>query len=176
MKIIISGSASCGKTSVINELATRGSKVFEDSARKVLTERKNHLPLRPEIEFRQNKILKLQKINEEEPSKELTFFDYGLIDILSYTQHLSKKKTKFPSDLSLKYGMVFLLDRIPWIKDDIRVESNNQEAEEIHKLIENNYKKFGYTPISVPALPVKERVDFILDKIRTSSFRKKIVA
>ena len=71
MKIVISGSASCGKTSVINELASRGFKVFEDTPRKILTERKNHLALRPEIELRQEKVISLQIAKEKIPDLKL---------------------------------------------------------------------------------------------------------
>lgn len=168
MKIVISGSASCGKTSVINELRKLGYNVLGDVARPILEQRKYHLPLRVEKEYRQKKVIETHIKNEESIKylKEPVFLDYGLVDARVYSKYLLDYYLPIPEKNLKSYDFVFLLDRLPWIDDGIRVENNESEAIEIHNNIEKEYKKLGYSPIKVPAIPVKKRVDFILNHLK----------
>ena len=168
MKIVISGSGSCGKTAVINELKNRGYKTISDTAREVLQQRKYHLPLRIESEFREKTIIERQIKKESEiKSNEVVFLDYGLVDAKIYVKFLlNTSSIIIPEKLLKSYDQVFLLDRLPWIKDGIRVEANQEQAIKIHNMIEAEYKNLGYSVIKVPAMPVNQRVDFILNNFR----------
>jgi predicted ATPase len=75
-------------------------------------------------------------------------------------------------DFKGRYSGLFVTEKLPWKKDEIRIEKDDREVEEIHDKIVDAYKNHGYEPISVPAFygsleeAVGKRVEFILEKIK----------
>jgi predicted ATPase len=59
------------------------------------------------------------------------------------------------------YAAVFLFDRLPIVQDGVRVE-DAQQADEIDRMLMQDYTALGYAPVRVPVIPVEERTDFIL--------------
>ncbi len=167
MKVVITGSASCGKTCLLKELSERGFKIVGDNARAVLEERKSYAPVRGEVRYRQTEIIRRQVLKEEEIEdlEEPVFLEYGLIDTLVYTKHLINETIEIDHDLLKGYDFIFILERLPFIQDGVRVEKNDKEAIEVQNKIFDAYVKVGYKPIIVPVLSVKERADFVLEKV-----------
>ena len=168
MKVVITGPGSCGKTSLIQEFKKRGFKIIPDHPREVLEERKNFIPIKPEIEYRQNLILEKQikKESEISSSDEIVFLEYGMIDIQVYSEYLTGESIKIKKELLKNYDIIFILECLPWINDGIRVESNEENTYKIREMMFEKYMNYGFNPISVPILPVKERADFILEEIK----------
>jgi len=171
-KYVITGAASCGKTTLINELKQRGFPVLKEVARGVLEERK-HIPISQEECIERQCIMLARQIQQESNADGLTFLDRGVCDIVAYSKHLvgfipqAVKNTQ----LDGRYSAVFILDRLPFEHDGLRVERGDDEAEEIHKKIILAYKEYNYSIINVPVFPepkqdaIRQRADYILNKI-----------
>jgi len=165
-KIVIAGGPCCGKSTLIKELKKRGYYVIEESAREVLAEN-----IKIEYEEIQIKIFRKQLEKEteaEEKTGGLIFLDRGHIDGIAYCQlrlgFIPEPLRSF--DFKNQYDFIFILDLLPFENDGLRVEKDNTEAKKIHEAIISTYKSFDYNLIIVPVMPIKERVDYILEKIK----------
>jgi predicted ATPase len=168
---VITGGPSSGKTTLIRELKDRGYKTVLESAR-------NYIDLQlingrdiEEIRLRQSqlqhKILDRQIETERNlDPDELTFLDRATPDSLAYYLHLGiKPDEKLVEWLkSAKFKKVFILDLLPLINDEVRVE-NRSEQLAIHARLIEVYKEYGEDLVFVPVLPPKERTDFVLSHL-----------
>ena len=159
-KFVITGGPCTGKTSVINELE-KEFKVIHETARQLL----NKGFQGRSFEF-YNAIFEKQLENEEKLRnfREVVFLDRGIPDILAYFKLMDFKvpfKLKEKSKLyQTNYEIIFLLDFVPYIKDEIRKE-NQEEALVIHNMLYEFYDSLGYRIIRVPLMSIKERVEYI---------------
>ncbi len=175
---IVTGGASCGKTTVIKGLEQRGYEVNHELARRVLEERRSRgiltNPNDDERDFTNFEVELYSRQLEIErqtlTSKRLTFGDRASADILAYCKHFLGK---IPSEIDPfelpRYDGVFVLEMLPFEKDGIRLEKNQDEAMRIHDTIIKTYQMLGYEPTIVPMAKSKnhaltERVDFILER------------
>lgn len=161
-KIVLTGGPCSGKTTTIKELENRGFPVIHEAARKVISKNKN-LPL---IEF-QRKVFEIQLEQEKSKSDEIVFLDRGILDGVAYLRIGLRYIPQFLDsyDFRNKYDHVFLLERFPLVLDGERLESNDNEAENIHNHIFQAYSDYGYSPIRVPRMSIEERINFILNNI-----------
>jgi predicted ATPase len=101
------------------------------------------------------------------------FLDRGIIDMLVYSKKLLGENP-YPTE-SIKfrgrYELVFLLDPFPLVDDGIRWE-DEKTAREIHEEMNQEYSRFGYSPIRVPIFTassleeeINKRADFIINQI-----------
>lgn len=167
-KYVLTGGPASGKTSVINELKKRGFSVIDEVARKVIDERKHLMINETEKIIRQEIIFQRQlDIEKEFENINLLFLDRGVIDNLAYCYHLLENVPKSISsfNFSNRYDGIFVLDRLPFEQDGLRVEKDDEEADKMHRTIINTYKKNGYELTFVPIIPIKERADFILNNL-----------
>lgn len=169
---VITGAPSSGKTSVIDELSKRGYPIQTEVARELIEECLRHGMTLAEIrgaeyvQELQRKILRFKLAREAAlDEKKLVFADRGTPDSIVYFKlaGIDAKQAIEASHL-YHYRAVFMLDRLPLVKDGVRSESDAQ-AEKIGDQIESAYRALGYELIPVPVLPVPERVDFILQKL-----------
>ena len=172
IKHVITGGPCAGKTSVINELRKRNLEVIEEFARRVIAERK-HLPATAEEFAARERMIFYRQLFEEDAldRKNLSrcdlFLDRGLLDTIAYSIHyLGKSFDDFNSHVHGRYASVFILERLPFVDDGLRIESGEEEAQKLHDRLMECYVSHGYTPIIVPVMPVKERVEFILKNIK----------
>ncbi len=119
-----------------------------------------------------NKQLEKENILGAESQEGLLFLDRGAIDILAYCLfYLGFVPYEILSQnqgLANRYNMVFVLDKLPFMHDGLRIEKDEAEAEMIQEEIIKLYTKYGYNPIKIPIMPVEKRVDLILNCIKTS--------
>ena len=175
-KIVIAGGPSTGKTSVVKGIEEAGFVCFHEISREItLQARKEGI----EQLFLTDPLLFSQRILEgrakqykqaELVANPIVFFDRGLPDVVAYLDCFG---TLYPKEFSEickthKYDEIFLLP--PW--EDIHTADNErfesfEEALRIHDCLENAYESFGYTIIEVPKVPITERVDFIINKLKT---------
>ncbi len=180
-KIVITGSAGTGKTSVINALKTKGFFCFEEVIRILTLEAKGEVdpsshisnpiafandPLDFNTRLLNGRIEQFKQANSI--NKELNFFDRGIPDVLAYMDYFNQDY----GDLFTKackeyiYSTVFLLP--PWkaiYKTDNERLETFEEAVKIHDHLVITYKKFGYNIIEVPFGTIEERTNYIINHI-----------
>lgn len=180
-KIVISGSAGTGKTSVINALNTKGYYCFEEVIRSLTSEITKEVDMVNQISnpivFAKDPLdfnIRLLKgrINQFQQGslldETLCFFDRGIPDVLAYMDFFNQKYDALFTDACNEhvYTSVFILP--PWkaiYKTDSGRFESFDEVLKIHDHLETTYKKFGYNVMEVPFGTVAERTDFILNNI-----------
>lgn len=120
----------------------------------------------------------LEKENQlkTKDSEELLFLDRGIIDTVAYCQiylgFIPKKISSQNQNLANRYNLIFVLDKLPFMHDGLRIEKGEAEAEKIHTEIIKTYAEYGYSIIKVPVMPIEKRADFILDYIQKRRLNK----
>jgi len=123
-----------------------------------------------------------QAVNEKDfemSRHNVAFFDRSVVDMWVYSLELMKD---LPDCLKDKhygsvYDEVFVFDPLPYVKDEIRVEGDEENALRIHQDIIKAYKKFGYRPIVVPRFSenkeesIRRRVNFILKTLKKKGYK-----
>ncbi len=173
--IAIVGGPGTGKTSVINELQSRGYNIIQEAARQEIDEAiaggKTIEEIRSNPAEFQLAIVRRKIRNENEwlqrTDVDVVFVDRGMQDTWAYLtfENLSIAKELEGIMNSHKYHKVFLLEELDNYdgEDYARIETP-EEASEIHKLTEQAYKRYGMAIEIVPKMSVNERVDYILSK------------
>lgn len=170
--VVITGAPSSGKTSVIDELAKRGYPIQTEVARDLIEECLRHGMSLKEIrddthvQQLQSRILRYKTGREKSlDTSKLVFADRGTPDSIVYFRRAKLKvEDAVAASRLFHYRAVFMLDRLPLVKDNVRTE-NDAEAEKIGAEIAADYAALGYELIRVPVMPIVERADFILRKL-----------
>jgi predicted ATPase len=176
-KIVIAGGPSTGKTSVVSGIEAAGFLCFHEISRAITLQAREEgieqLFLTDPLLFSQ-RILEgrlAQYHDAEKLDNAVVFFDRGLPDVVAYLDCFG---TPYPEEFTTicaanVYDEIFLLP--PWeeihTSDNERYE-NFEEALRIHDCLEHAYTSFGYAVIDVPKVSVKERVQFIIEKLKIS--------
>jgi predicted ATPase len=168
---VITGGPSTGKTTVINMIAKKGYKTTIEHARHYIdTMRIDGETIE---DMRNNKrkfqlgVLDMQIEQETEIYPEdLVFLDRAIPDAMAYYQFLSLDYDEklLNAVKNASYKKIFILDRLPFIKDYARVE-DEEDQKKIHQLIIKVYTSLGFPIVFVPVLPAMKRVEYILNNI-----------
>lgn len=171
--VVISGCSGGGKSTLLSELVNRGYSVVLEPGRQIVKEQTaiggDALPW-----INLNKFLELAlsrylfQFNSQRESHKFIFFDRGIIDAVQldpsqpeYFQHAAK---------NFRYNrLVFLVP--PWeeiFKGDKERKHGFESAKKEFDELLIKYKNFGYETVLIPKIAVKERVDFILEKLGAS--------
>jgi predicted ATPase len=174
-KYVITGGPGCGKTSVITGLELNGKYVVREVSETIISFEKALGNLEPWTKAKfQEDIIKLQLQRESLISKEVkeVFLDRGIFDNLAYCIQLNQPVPKILKEYeenpkNANYmPLVFLLEPLShWDNNNVRYE-NLEISKKISDLIEQVYINLGFEIVKVPPMPLKERVDFILNKIK----------
>jgi predicted ATPase len=172
-KTIVFTSGPCGgKTTLLEELASRGLTVVPETARLIIEEEQKKdsdcLPWRNLYSFQQ-KVAKIQRELEHSYDDKTLFLDRGIIDGHGFSV---QGKVATP-DLVFKvgigrYSLVLLLDPIPNYKTDESRKETPEMAREIHNHLGAAYRGFGYNTHTIPVitaenvpLAIKMRADYV---------------
>ncbi len=168
--VIISGCSGGGKSSILTELESRGYSIVLEPGRQIVKEQHaidgDALPWTDLQKFLDLALSRyLLQYNSQQEKEQFVFFDRGIIDALQLNQ---PQATYFENAAkNFRYNQLVFLTP-PWkeifASDPERkhsFESAKQEFEELHI----KYKNFGYEVVLIPQLPIKERVDFIMNKL-----------
>lgn len=170
--VVISGCSGGGKSTLLSELASRGYSIVLEPGRQIVKEQiaieGDALPwinLQKFLELALSRYL--FQFNSQKDTRKHIFFDRGIIDAIqlnqtqpAYFQNAAKK---------FRYHrQVFLVP--PWeeiFKADPERQHNFDTAKREFDELMIKYNNFGYDTILIPKVSVKQRVDFILDKLES---------
>ena len=168
---VITGGPSSGKSTVIRALKDMGYKTTIEFARHYIDLQRMNGRTTEEIRMNQrqfqHKVLNLQ-VNLErrlDPTEQI-FFDRALPDEEAYYKyfHLEPDEKLVECLNSATYKKIFIMDLLPLDSDYARTEDRQAQLD-LHQLIIDVYTKRGEPIVFVPVLPVKERVQFVLDHL-----------
>tara|TARA_R110002124_G_scaffold58363_1_gene162571 strand:- start:43 stop:585 length:543 start_codon:yes stop_codon:yes gene_type:complete len=168
---VVTGGPSTGKTTVINMLEKRGYKTTIEHARHYIDTMRIEGQTVEDIRNNKRKfqlgVLDMQIEQEAVISpKELFFLDRAIPDAMAYYQflNLDYDEKLLNAVKKASYKKIFILDRLPFTKDYARTEDEDDQKK-IHQLIIDVYTSLGFPIVTVPVLPPRERVEFILNNI-----------
>ena len=165
-RYVLTGGPSCGKSTSIENFRNRGFSVLEEVARGMIEKRGSFPTEKKEIKKFQNEMFYEQLRKEDKLNGEMVFLDRGVGDYHAYSEHLIGYVPENTNiDFGNRYSKIFVLDRLPFIDDGLRIESGDEEAEILHNRIIQSYASAGYELVFVPVMPIEERSEFILDYI-----------
>jgi len=167
--VVISGCSGGGKSTLLSELASRGYQVVQEPGRQIVKEQQaiegDALPW-----VNLNKFLDLVlsryilQFNSQKGSQ-FIFFDRGIIDALqldsSQPEYFQRAAENF------RYNpLVFLVP--PWeeifASDTERKHDFASAKKEFDELL-IKYKNLGYETVLIPKMAVKDRANFVLEKL-----------
>jgi predicted ATPase len=168
---VITGGPSSGKSTVIRALKDMGYKTTTELARHYIDLQRMNGRSTDEIRANQrqfqHKVLNLQvELERRLDPNEQIFFDRALPDEVAYYQFFKlepdEKLVEYLKTSS--YKKIFIMDLLPLDSDYARTEDRQAQLD-LHQLIIDVYTKRGEPIVFVPVLPVKERVQFVLDHL-----------
>ncbi len=169
---VITGGPCSGKTAIINKFEEMGYSVVHEVARSLIESElgsgKTKEMVRSDDKAFQKRLL-CRKIEVEKniSSRGIVFLDTAIPDSIPYyilnginfderTMKIFKKKP---------YKKIFLLEQLPFFKEDnVRIE-DNQLSVRINRLIFETYASLGYEIINVPFSPLEKRIALILSRM-----------
>jgi predicted ATPase len=164
---VITGAPCSGKTAVISALEQQGFPVVHEVARNYIDEElkkgKSIVQIKADIlSFERHILYKKVEIEKSLPKHAPVFLDRGVPDSIGYyiLEGLSPDEA-IEKSRQTRYKKIFLFERLRFEKDDVRSE-NDKIAARLNYILKESYKMLRYEIISVPRLPVHDRIDFIL--------------
>jgi predicted ATPase len=174
-KIVLIGGPGTGKSSVLNELITRGFQCMPEVSREVTLEAQKkgieQLFLTEPLLF--SKMLFEGREKQYEQAKlsnaDWIFFDRGLPDVFAYLDYSNDSYPGYFKEKSELYKYDHIFAFAPWKKiytsDNERYESY-EESVVIDQHIQRAYEQLGYQIIEVPFGSVRDRSDFIINWLK----------
>lgn len=171
---IITGGPSSGKTSIIEELSHRGISCCREVARAVIIQEmaieSDVLPFKNVLAFTKIVVATMQSDLTECSNKAINFFDRGIPDSAGYLMYENVKIPHYLDNAihnSNYENDVFIAPYWEEIyaSDSERIETADK-AKGISDALRAVYQQYGYNLIDIPFLPVRDRVDFILNRIK----------
>lgn len=163
--VVLESGPNGGKTTLINAFRSLGFPVINEKATEVIREGR-YSPLSSPVEFRREALAR-QKAAEvavrQSGDTRTVMLDRG-----AYTGRVYCKATGCPEPGFLSeledglYPIVFVLDPVPtWHADGVRYEDIDFSYT-INPIFKEEYRETGAQVVSVPFMPVQDRVNLIL--------------
>ena len=172
-KYVLTGGPGSGKSSIVIALEMRGEYVIREAAEDYIRLRQAQGQPEPWTEENfQDKILELQILRESRIPKniERIFIDRGIIDGMAYFHKAGKRPSKKLLDEANKaygraYDKIFLIENLGSCESNHVRRENIEEALILERLQERNYRYYEFPVIKVPASPLDDRVNYILERV-----------
>jgi len=174
--VVLTGGPGAGKTSLLNELGTRGYATVDESARAIIAERvAGGLSARPELPVFAREILRrdVDKYVRLAACPDWVFFDRGVLDALGLLQEVDPLAVENLQHLLSAYAfhpLVFILP--PWeaiYANDAERDQTFPEAVNVYDKLQQWYRSCGYRVHEVPRLSIPQRADHILEALSHSN-------
>jgi len=172
-KYIITGGPGTGKTSIIKELSDRGINCYGEVARSVIIREldagSDALPNKDVLAFTK-KVVDIMQMDLKKCDKHLlNFFDRGLPDSAGYLWNEGIETPDYLENAITKADYENMVFIAPFWKEIYTLDNQRIEplevAQNIDTAIRHVYTNLGYILKEIPLLPVKQRVDFIINEI-----------
>ena len=167
---VITGASCSGKTTLINQLAGKSFQTVPEAGRKFfereLAKGKAIDKIREDTASftRQIYDIMIKHENELQPT-DIIFLDRALPDGFVFYRQAGLNPNEILQDcFKHRYASVFMLNRLPYQKDGVRV-ADDETAAYLESWILRDYSALGYNVVRVPVLPPKERFDFVLERL-----------
>jgi len=170
---VITGGPGFGKTSLIEELRQAGYHCSGEFARDLILSQQESggeiLPWKNAKLFQQNILEKRIAFFDSIHDGSFAFADRGIPDQLAFARYRGFDTPEVLIECAEKYRyapQVFVTPPWPEIftNDTIRTETF-EEALRIHELIVKTYVDLNYQIIELPLLPVKQRINYLLQNL-----------
>jgi predicted ATPase len=173
---IITGGPGSGKSSIIEGFRRRGLFSAPEAGRAIIQDQVaiegRGLPWSDRLLFAELMLswdIRSYHLAEEHDSP--VFFDRGIPDVLGYLQlsnipvpeHMKKAAALFPYNRT-----VFITP--PWkeiFRQDRERKQDFDEAVRTYEALASVYEALGYELVAVPQCGIDDRVDFVLDRVRS---------
>lgn len=172
--VIITGCSGGGKSSLLAELARRGSRTFPEPGRQIVKEQTliggPAFPARDGVLFSELCISRtINRMVEAADAEDFVFFDRGLIDPLSHWAKLGLEAPAHWTEAAKRFRFhrkVFVAPPWPEIfENDSERRHSFDDALSDYPVLLQIYRDFGYETTLLPKLPVSERADFVLSTL-----------
>lgn len=167
--VIITGCSGGGKSTLLSELANRGYTVVQEPGRQIVKEQMaiegDGLPWVNLEKFLELALSRYLYFFNSQKGDQTTFFDRGIIDALQLDQPQASYFRK-AAERFRYYKHVFLVP--PWEEiyaNDPERKHDFESAKKEYEELLIKYKEFEYEVIIIPKYSVKERADFVLDRL-----------
>lgn len=170
---VITGGPGFGKTLIIEELKQSSYHCSGEFARELILSQQESggdiLPWKNAKLFQQNILQKRIAFFDSVPDGSFAFADRGIPDQLAFARYRGFSSPEVLIECAEKYRyapQVFVTPPWPEIftNDAIRTETF-EEAVRIHEFIVKTYVDLNYQIIELPLLPVKKRINYLLQNL-----------
>lgn len=176
-RFAITGAPGAGKSSLIDALAQRGWTVVEESARAILRRSGGmELRLRDPVGFARAMLAADESVFREAMPGRTLIFDRGFADIVAF---LRISSLPIPPDIEaackeLRFDTPVF--RAPawkdiYHQDDERIQTWDEAVESDRQCVKA-WRDFGYEPLDLPLVSVKDRATFIEHALGLDHWRK----
>ena len=167
---VITGASCSGKTTLIEMLAAKGFRTVPEAGRKYFERELSKG--RPIEEIRAHpaaftpQIYEFMLAHERGlPASEIAFLDRALPDGFAFYRIAGLDPNQIlPDCFQNRYACVFLLKRLPYLRDGVRV-ADDETAAYLESWIKRDYRALGYKVIQVPVLSPEDRLAFVLKQL-----------
>lgn len=169
-RVVISGCSGCGKSALVNELATRGHAIVPEPGRRVIAAERatggDGFPWRNEMRFAT--LAYWMSIGDHQvATTDPTFFDRSALDHVAW---FLRKDHPSPGDRPSYDRMVFMAP--PWpdiyhFDDDRRHSFKDAVAE--HEDLMTRLPTWGYDCLELPKTSVTERADWVIQSLENGT-------
>jgi predicted ATPase len=167
---VITGASCSGKTTIIKMLADQGFQTVPEAGRQYfeaeIAKGRTIDAIRADPAFFTRQVYDIMVEHERElRANEINFLDRALPDGFAFYRIAGINPNEIlPDCFRNRYAAVFLLTRLPYQKDGVRV-ADDETAEYLETWILRDYLALGYEVVRVPVLSPEARLAFILAKL-----------
>lgn len=168
-KYVLTGGHGVGKTSLLLYLQYKGQRIIRETSSDYKYIKRAMGILFPfDHDGAESDIVKMQLQQENNVPSEFqrVFLDRSVIDCSAYAKILNQQIDPYIQyTKSGRYDLVFHFQPGNFgITECTRREI--EFSKKVSETIFEEYKKYGYTIIEVPAMPLEERYNFIMEKVQ----------
>lgn len=172
--IVLSGCSGSGKSSLLAALGRRGFATFEEPGRQIVKEQLHiggdALPWQDARKFVELAVSRsVHQLISAARTGRHSFFDRGIIDAVSFLEHLALPVPDYLMNAAQKYryyGKVFMTP--PWreiYRNDAERRHGFEDAVANHVSLVGTYQRLGYEIVEIPRIATEARADFVLDRV-----------